>query len=162
MDFKELAGRFSMDSILQTAFGSKDDSLYDADNEIMQKAKANFSSDLDFRSMLFFSLLFTCPKLLPFITKVVNLDKGSELADFFKSLSLKLIEKKRKQLELERQQVDNNRKATNFLEMLLDAEQEFKKKEGVESKTGKTTKCEFKNIHFLRLTYQLFNLMKQF
>lgn len=131
-----------MDAILQTAFGSKDDSLYKEDNEIMLKAKENFSSDLDFRSLLFFSLLFTCPKVLPFITKVVNLDKGNELASFFKSLSLKLIEKKRKQLEIENQQ-GQKRKANSFLEMLLEAEQEYNKKEEFENEASKTTKCEF-------------------
>lgn len=128
-----------MDAILQTAFGSKDCSLYEADNEIMRKAKENFCSDLDFRSLLYYSLLFSFPKLLPFITKIVNLDKGTELAAFFKTLSLKLIEKKQKQLILESQQ-GQKRKANNFLEMLLDAEQKIQKEDGVEEK--KATKCK--------------------
>lgn len=112
-----------MDTICRVAFGLKTDSLSEDENLMISKAKKMFSNDLSIKTMISFFLLFGVPRL----AKLLNI--RNDVIDYFKDLSLEVIHQKREEFK----KVDYNLgKASNFLEMLLEAEAEHEKLQSLE------------------------------
>ena len=111
-------GAFAMDTILQVAFGTKVDSLKDPDNKIVKMAKKIFQSDITLSTMIMFAMFFLFPKFAFKLMKLFNINQ--DFVIFFKEFSIEIIRKKRAELKNNK----NTGKATNFLEMLLEAEDE--------------------------------------
>ncbi|KAI2804065.1 Cytochrome P450 3A4 [Blomia tropicalis] len=143
LDVKEIFGAYTMDTILQIAFGSKVDSLKDTNNKIVLMAKKLFQTDISYAAMLFFLLLFMFPKLSIKIARLFNINQ--DFIKFFKEFSMEIIRKKRDELKDSK----NMGKANNFLEMMLEAEAEHEqiqenekemKNENMENDQNKNTK----------------------
>lgn len=142
INVKEMYGAFTMDTIMQVAFGLKVDSLQDTDNQTVQMAKKAFSSDIKLKQIIQFTLLFLLPKLM----KLIGF--RNEVMEYFKDFSLKIIKRKREELKRDAASLG---KASNFLELLLEAEAENEKLEAAgnaqqnpaaEISSGKSVKCK--------------------
>ena len=132
VEVKEIFGAYTMDTILQVAFGSRVDYLVEKDNKLASMAKKMFSTDFNLKTLFSTVLIFTMPRLV----KLLGI--RNEVMDFFKDFSLKIIQSKREELKKE----ENLGKANNFLELLLEAEAENAKL--MEQESGKSVKCEYR------------------
>lgn len=154
VNVKQLAGSFTMDTVIQVAFGTKVDSLVETDNPIICNAKKLFSVDMSITDIIKFTLLFMAPQ----IAKFLKIEFKPDVLNFFETFSGQIISKKREDLS----KSVFNTKATSFLELLLEAEAEDEKLSKLEEteKTNefgsKKTKCKFlikSNIFFIYFVY---------
>jgi cytochrome P450 family 3 subfamily A len=106
VDTKHIFGSFSMDVIIQVAFGTKVDSLIDEDNPIIDHARSLFSRKVSPKLVLFF--------LFPALGRKLGINLfDPKLTEFFKDLTMKIIDERKKNPSKE--------KRFDFLGLMLDA-----------------------------------------
>jgi len=106
LDMKRIFGSFSMDIVIQVAFGTKVDSLIDEDNQIIRNAKAIFNKEISWKLIIFF--------MLPSIARMLKLTPfDPNVTGFFKDFTLQIIK--------ERKKSTSNVKRYDFLQLMLDA-----------------------------------------
>lgn len=118
-----------MDTIMQVAFGTKVNSLHDKNNPIVAQAKTLFSNDISIGKVIAMMIFVILPGLTALLGKLGLQD---DAIGFFKDFSLKVINEKREKLK----KGESLGKASNFLELLLEAEAENAKLTKNESETG--------------------------
>ena len=119
VDVKRLYGAFTMDTIIQVAFGAQVDSLADPNNPIILNARKVFSKDFGYKTMAEMMIIFVFPK----VAKLFGIRFQKEPINFFQDFSKKIIKKKKDDLQ-------NNKgwgKASSFLELVLEAEAEHER-----------------------------------
>jgi len=137
VELKNICGAFTMDTIVQIAFGVKIDSLVEKDNALLKHAKSIFQTDFKLYNVWVIAMTFLCRPL----AKALNLRMNPEAVDYFESLTRDIIKNKR---ELLKNNNNNNleySKATNFIELLLEAENEWLRLEKGNGNAEKTTKA---------------------
>jgi hypothetical protein len=102
---KRLFGAYSMEVVIQVAFGTKVNALIDETNPIIMNARKMFRNV----SPKFFIVLFA-PKLAKLL-KISAFD--TNVTEFFKEFTLKIINERRKS--------QNKEKRVDFLQLMLDA-----------------------------------------
>ena len=115
VNLKEIFGGYTMDSIIQIAFGIKIDSLMDPKNPILLASRKIFQNDFGIEKILKITLL----QLLPGIAKMLDIRLFGPQFALFGKISKEIIDKKRESLS-------NNviQKPTNYIELILEAEAE--------------------------------------
>jgi cytochrome P450 len=103
-DMKRIFGAFSMDVIIQVAFGTKVDSLNDENNPIITVAHSLF--EVNWRFLLFFMF----PELLD---KLGIAAFDPKVTKFFHALTMRIIEERKKN--------PCNVKRCDFLQLMMDA-----------------------------------------
>ena len=103
-DMKRIFGAFSMDVIIQVAFGTKVDSLNDENNPIITVAHSLF--EVNWRFILFFMF----PELLD---KLGIAAFNPKVTKFFHALTMRIIEDRKKN--------PSNVKRYDFLQLMMDA-----------------------------------------
>lgn len=116
VDVKHLYGAFTLDTIIQIAFGVKVDSLTEPDNPIILHARKITSQDMGVKDFGTVMLLFMMPK----VAKLFGIRFQKETLDYFQRFIENIIEKKRETLQ------DGNGmgKGSSFLELVLEIEAE--------------------------------------
>ena len=104
-----------MDTIIQMAYGAKIDSLAEKDNPIITNVKKLFSTDLPLKDNFIFLLTLIAPTLCV----KLGIRFNGDVVDFFHKMSLDIINKKREEIKSR-----GSIKPTNFIEFLLEAEQD--------------------------------------
>ncbi len=105
-EMKRIFGAYSIEVILQVAFGVKVNALFDETNPIIKNAKKMFGGNLNYK----FLIRFIAPKLSKFL-KIAIFDM--EVTHFFEEFTLKIID--------ERKNSKNKVKRVDFLQLMLDA-----------------------------------------
>lgn len=141
INVKELFGAYSMDTIIQVAFGTKVDSLSDPNNAIIRNSKKIFSKDMSIGQMVLIFFFLLVPKLAMKASKYLGLN---DWADFFADFAMQIIRERREKLK----NSGTSGKANNFLEMLIEAEAEneamnVQVSEIDENSNKKGVKCKF-------------------
>ncbi|CAG2174176.1 unnamed protein product, partial [Oppiella nova] len=117
VDVKPIAGAFSMESIIQVAFGRKVSALDDPKNPIIENARKLFSTN--FWTMVKFTLLLFAPS----VAKMLNLSPfDQKVAEFYRNFTLNLID--------DRKRDEGNGspvKRVDFLQLMLDSMKDNKK-----------------------------------
>ncbi|KAH9398120.1 Cytochrome P450 3A4 [Tyrophagus putrescentiae] len=103
----------TMDSIVQVAFGLKIDSLTEKNHPVITNAHRLFSADFSIRNLLIVASLLLVPK----IAKLLGLRFNGESIDYFSEFSTKILKDKRAAYTKEKEG-----KASNFIELMLEAE----------------------------------------
>jgi len=116
IDAKQYFGSFTMDTIVQIAFGVKIDSLVNKDNPVILNAKKMFSMDMSLKNLISVATIFLCPPL----AKLLGLSFNKEQADFFMKFSKKIIDEKRAIMKKNK----GHFKPNSFIELMLEAEKE--------------------------------------
>ncbi|XP_027196234.2 cytochrome P450 3A56-like [Dermatophagoides pteronyssinus] len=117
LNIKQFAGAFTMDTILQVAFGCQIDSLIEPNNIIIKNVKKLFNTDMSLKNIVMFLIMFSMPS---FIAKIFKVRPNNEVITFFSKFSLDIIERKRKEF-IEK----DFSKASTFIEFLIEAEHEY-------------------------------------
>lgn len=110
---KRLYGCYTMDSIVQVAFGLKIDSLTEKNHPVITNAYRLFSADFSIRNLLIVASLLLVPK----IAKLLGLRFNGKSIDYFSEFSTKILKDKRAAYTKEKEG-----KASNFIELMLEAE----------------------------------------
>nr|XP_027194407.1 cytochrome P450 3A4-like [Dermatophagoides pteronyssinus] len=118
VNMKEVVGGFTMDSIVQISMGIKIDSLQDPNNPIIQNARKLFGQDISFMDLTIFALASAFPNLL----KMIGLKIQPDALNYLANISKEIIKKKREQMKTR----NETQKANNFIELILEVEQEQK------------------------------------
>ena len=133
---KPMYGSFTMDTIIQVAFGMKVDSLVDENNQIIVMAKRLFQQDLSLKNVGLAAIVF----LFPRIASALNLKINGDVTDYFTKFSTEIIKNKREEYSKSK----SFGKADSFIELILEAEAENEKLADFVSEDGKKlSKCEF-------------------
>ena len=123
--------------MIQTAFGIKVDSLNDPTNPIITNGRKVFQTQFNFVDLIIITIIHFAPRF----AKLFNLEVHNETTKFFSKMSNDIIEQKR----LEYAKTKSFAKANNFIEFLLEAEEEGRKfsenENDVDAK--KHIKCKF-------------------
>jgi len=105
-DMKRLFGAYSMEVVIQVAFGTKVNALIDDTNPIIMNARKMFNKNIG--PKIFIVLL--APKL----AKLLKIDPfDMNITKFFKEFTLQIINERRKS--------KNKEKRVDFLQLMLDA-----------------------------------------
>lgn len=148
---KSIFDAFTIDTIIQIAFGVKVDSLNDPTNPIIVNGRKIFQQDISALDLIKFTLIFFAPKL----AELFKLEINESTTDFFTNLSLGIIDQKREEIAKQK----SFAKANSFIEFMLEAEAENKKmneEEGNNSldengnQAKKPTKCKRLSETFLQ------------
>lgn len=128
---------------MRVAFGVQIDSLSDPNHPIIEKARKIFSFDMGILDFLGFLIVFTSPRL----AKILGLRFSKDSVDYFYGLAFDILKKKRaemKQRKLDKKEAnDHSDKPSNFIELLLEAEEEARMLEESESDDSKkAVKCK--------------------
>ena len=94
VDVKRLYGAFTMDTVIQVAFGTKVDSLADPNNPVIQNVRKVFSTDAGVKQIATLALLFVFPK----IAKMFGIQFQAATMKFFKEFSEQIIKQKKEKL----------------------------------------------------------------
>ncbi|XP_054154644.1 cytochrome P450 3A24-like [Oppia nitens] len=118
-DMKRLFGAYSMEVIIQVAFGTKVDALFDEDNPIIRNIQKFFSRDLNLRMLT----LFLAPSVAKWLKLTIFDTKATK---FFCDFTVKIIEdrsRRRQQQQRELKTGDNiiTEKRVDFLQLMLDS-----------------------------------------
>ncbi|CAG2105687.1 unnamed protein product [Medioppia subpectinata] len=105
-DMKRLLGAYAMEVVIQVAFGTKVDAMFDENNPIIENARKIFGKNFNPQLIL---VLFA-PKLAK-ILKITPFD--SKVMHFFKDLTLNIIEERKKNKD--------SVKRVDFLQLMLDS-----------------------------------------
>jgi hypothetical protein len=105
-EMKRLFGAYSMEVVLQVAFGTKVNALIDETNPIIMNARKMFNRNISLKR---FIVLFA-PKLARLL-KIDVLD--TSITKFFKDLTLQIVNERRKS--------QNKEKRVDFLQLMLNA-----------------------------------------
>lgn len=116
---------FTIDTIIQTAFGVTVDSLNEPNNPIIVNGRKMFQSSPKLLDLIKMSMLFMMPKL----AKLLHIEVTDEGTTFFTKLSVDIMNQKREEFATQK---DGFSKATSFIEFMIIAEQEGKKMEAAE------------------------------
>lgn len=135
-----------MNTIIRVAFGVKADSMANSGDPVVNNARQLFSTNMGIKTMLAISMMFYTPGL----AKLFNVRFKASVVDFFGQFSLSIIKQKRKLFETGEQ----IGKANNFIELLLEAEAEYRLLEQQETNTDKIYKC--KSLILLLFLDQIF------
>ena len=95
IDMKLLFGAYTMEVVIQVAFGTKVDALIDENNPIIVNARKLFSTDISIFMMIKFIMFFTLPQSIKKHLKGLQLFQ-KEVMDFWTDFTKKII-KERKQ-----------------------------------------------------------------
>ena len=129
-----------MDSIVRVAFGVQLNSLEEPNNPIIEKAKKMFSTDMPLTTLMSLTIAMLWPQL----GELFGVRFCKESIDFFYEMSLDIVKQKRKEFKLKCSNEEVT-KASNFIELLIEAEQEVQMTDILEDKTTKSSKCKFLN-----------------
>jgi len=105
-DMKRLFGAFSMEVVIQVAFGTKVDALFEDNNPIIMNARKLFNRNLSPKVFL----AFLMPKLAG-VFKITFFDVN--VTQFFKDFTIKIID--------QRKNTKSKEKRVDFLQLMLDA-----------------------------------------
>jgi cytochrome P450 len=105
-EMKRVFGAFSMEVVIQVAFGTKVNALIDETNPIIMNARKMFNKNISPKILI--ALLV--PKLAKLL-KINMFDKN--ISEFFKEITLQIINERRKS--------KNKEKRVDFLQLMLDA-----------------------------------------
>lgn len=119
VNMKEIVGGFTMDTIIQISMGIKIDSIQDPNNLIIQNAKKLFGQDISFQDLTTFALASAFPNLMEWMGRKIQPDALNFLADISKDI----IKKKREEMKTKQQ----SQKGSNFIELVLEVEEEQKR-----------------------------------
>lgn len=128
---KEVTNAFTMDTIVQTAFGTKIDSLKEPNNPIVLNASKLFSVEWSTMRIIKMTIMVAFPRL----ANALKLEFSPEVTRFFVKLSKKVIEDKRKIMQ-NNKDMANDTKAANFIDLLLEVQNEV-------DDTKTSSKCKF-------------------
>lgn len=107
-DLKRVFGAFSMEVVIQVAFGTKVDALIDENNPIIYNARKMFNRNI---SPKVFVVL-----LAPAVARLFKMTIfDSSVTQFFKDFTIKLIEERKKANK------NKTEKRYDFLQLMLDA-----------------------------------------
>ncbi len=135
VNFKPLFSLFTLDTIIQVAFGVS--TKVDDTNQVVVMAKRLFQQELSFKSIPLYAFVFMFPRL----SHALNIRVNGNVSDFFMKFSMEIIKQKREEF---RKNKENKLKADNFIELLLEAERENEKQSNETDKNNKqTAKCKF-------------------
>ena len=154
VNMKEVVGGFTMDSIVQISMGIKIDSLQDPNNPIIQNARKLFGQDISFMDLTIFALASAFPNLL----KMIGLKIQPDALNYLANISKEIIKKKREQMKTR----NETQKANNFIELILEVEQEQKQ---ILEQSGKPFKrksisfvcCLFETSFYLNFSLDINN-----
>lgn len=141
MELKHMTNAFTMDTIIQTAFGTKIDSLKEPNSPIVKHASKFFEKDISLKDFGRFFLMSIAPK----ISKKIEIQFNPEFNKFCLQLATKIIDEKKSSFGSQLKEADPT-KASNFIELMLEARRETENNQTVEENdTSKPTnsKCEF-------------------
>ncbi|XP_054167648.1 cytochrome P450 3A8-like [Oppia nitens] len=115
-DIKQLFGAYSMEVIIQVAFGVKVDVMIDEDNPIIRNIRTFFARDLSLR----YYILFLPESLVKWL-KLEIFDRN--VTKFFQDFTLKLIDdyRRQQQQQLKTGVNGNQQKRIYFLQLMLDS-----------------------------------------
>ena len=130
IDIKRLFGGFTMNTIIQVSYGIRVDSLNDS-HPIIVNAKKAFQG-FTFKNLVKFWFMLVTPK----IAKLLNLRVSPEVTDYFKDFSTKIIDQRKKDLA-EMKARGESFKANNFLDFMIEAENEMKETNSEEEMKNK-------------------------
>lgn len=119
VNMKEIVGGFTMDTIIQISMGIKIDSIQDPNNLIIQNAKKLFGQDISFQDLTTFSLASAFPNLMEWMGRKIQPDA----LNFLANISKDIIKKKREEMKTKQQ----SQKGSNFIELVLEVEEEQKR-----------------------------------
>jgi cytochrome P450 len=105
-EMKRLFGAFSMEVVIQVAFGTKVNALIDETNPIIMNARKMFNRNISPKIFI----LLLAPKLAKLL-KITVFDMN--VTEFFKEFTLQIINERRKS--------KNKEKRVDFLQLMLDA-----------------------------------------
>jgi hypothetical protein len=105
-EMKRLFGAYSMEVVIQVAFGTKVNALIDETNPIIMNARKMFNRNISPKIFL----VILAPKLAKLL-KVSIFDMN--VTEYFKEFTLKIIDERRKS--------QNKEKRVDFLQLMLDA-----------------------------------------
>ncbi len=128
IDMKRVFGAFTMEVVIQVAFGTKVDALIDENNQIITNAKKILSRDLTLKAVLKFLIMTTSPKIARLL-HIRFIEKG--VTQFFEQFTLKIVEERKKN--------KSSVKRYDFLQLLLDAINNEQNDEEFENKVEKMT-----------------------
>ena len=117
-DIKQLSNAFTIDSFLQTSYGIKVDSLVDITNPLTQNLRDLFSVNVSLKDMISFSMIFLMPK----VSRSFGIRVFAKVIDFLRNFLENLIKQKRSNYE----NFDHIGKANNFIDLMLEANEEAK------------------------------------
>jgi len=105
-DMKRLFGAFSMEVVIQVAFGTKVDALFDDNNPIIMNARKMFNRNVSPKVFLAF--------LMPKVAKIFKIAVFDiNVTQFFKDFTMKIID--------QRKNTKNKEKRVDFLQLMLEA-----------------------------------------
>lgn len=130
VNFKPLFSLFTLDTIIQVAFGVS--TKVDETNQVVVMAKRLFQQELSFKSIPLYAFVFMFPRL----SHALNIRVNGNVSDFFMKFSMEIIKQKREEF---RKNKENKLKADNFIELLLEAERENEKQSNETDKNNKQT-----------------------
>ena len=107
---------FTMDTIIQVAFGVKLDSFNNPDNPIITNGRKVFQMNLGFWGVIQFLVIIFAPKL----AKWLNIEIAKEETEFFRKMATKIMDQKRAEFD----KAKSYAKANSFIEFMLEAEEE--------------------------------------
>ncbi len=103
---KRVFGSYSMDIVIQVAFGTKVDSLVDENNQIIHHAKKIFNRNVSPKLIFFF--------IFPKLAKILRMSPFyPTVSSFFMDFTMKIINDRKKST--------SNVKRYDFLQLMLDA-----------------------------------------
>ncbi|KAF7488624.1 Cytochrome P450 3A24 [Sarcoptes scabiei] len=126
VDIKELLGSFSIDTIIQMAFGLKVNSMQDPNNYTVKMAKQIFEEDITLRDTVLFCLGWTCP----WLAKFFGFRFKPEAVSHFKKLTFEIFIRKRDDISRNDTKLDMKRAPINFIDLLLEVEKDSIKSNG--------------------------------
>ena len=120
VELKNVCGAYTMDSIVQIAFGVKVDSLVDGNHPLIKHAKSIFQQDLGFYNLLVVVLTV----LAPWVVKLFGMRMNGAALHYMGELAKGIIQKKKEDMKDANNNNPESSKANNFIELLLEAENE--------------------------------------
>ena len=117
LEVKHIIGAFTMDTIVQIAFGKKIDSLVEPNNPVLVNAKRLLQQNIPVQDVIKYTIILMSPKLAKFL----DLRPSYNEVEFFKKFSHQIIQEKRAEFT-EALRKGEKVKATNFIELLIEAE----------------------------------------
>ncbi|XP_054154723.1 cytochrome P450 3A24-like [Oppia nitens] len=116
-DMKRLFGAYSMEVIIQVAFGVKVDALFDEDNPIIRNVQSFFSQDLNLKILVMLAM----PSLAGWLGLTFFDPKATK---FFQDFTQQIIDERRRHHELktgDNHSNNNHQKRVDFLQIMLDS-----------------------------------------
>ncbi|XP_054154614.1 cytochrome P450 3A24-like [Oppia nitens] len=117
-DMKQLYGAYSMEVIIQVAFGTKVDAVFDEDNPIIRNIQKFVSQDLNLRLLT----IFLAPSVAKWLKLTIFDPKATKI---FSDFTVKIIEDRRRQQQQQQQELKTGynitEKRVDFLQFMLDS-----------------------------------------